>query len=215
MSKFATYAAELYDLCHGYLMERAEAEAEYVSATEFHSRNKRPAGVWNNPTVEQVERANQAEIGLVRAMDRKKRAEGSLLDETKNRIKVLRERLENALAAYFLPNPAAVDSGLMAIIDSGMLSVSEYTKLFEQMVREDNVTMARLVSAAAREAAENETDPVKRGRLTVVAEAGKGLNADMYLKKFDTLVDMFSVCSRNGNMVSAWMAYAGKHIADF
>lgn len=138
-----------------------------------------------------------------------------MLDETKGKIKALRERLENALATHFLPNPAAVDGNLMAIVDSGVMSADEYARLFEQMVKNDNPTMARLIGAAAREAAENEKDPVKRSRLAAVAEAGKQCSADAYLKKFDTLVEMFTVCSRSGSMASSWDTYAGKHIDNF
>ena len=223
MSNFNSYAQEFNTIAKDYLNELGAATSDLANAEVMFNRHKRPAGLWSNPTVEEIANAANAEIGLATAKERISVARTTKLSAAKSKITELRRRLEKELAAHYYADPARVDSNTLALLDSGMLTAAEYASLYEKAIANDNITMARMIGAAAGKYADklmnieapNENQRAERAILTQVSQNAKKCGANEYLNSFDVLVDMFNICSRNPAMVENWDEYAGERVKNF
>jgi hypothetical protein len=220
---FNEYAQELNKIAVGYLTAQATAAVNYEDAERSYYKYKRPNGVWHNPDPEAVVLAAKSELEYNRAKEEWNRMKNGSYDETKRNIAKVRANLEEALAVHYTPNPASVDPNLLAILDSGMLKVDEYERLYEKMAKEDNETMVRLIGAAAGEAAADMGDAEhltqeerrQRGRLLAIKEAAKRGKSENYLAAFDEIVEAFNIFARSPAMYSRWDSMVGEKVKNF
>lgn len=88
-----------------------------------------------------------------------------------NKSKEIRAELSRELDDDFVVNPADVDSNVMALMDSGVLKVNDYVKLYNEAEKSHNMTMMRLLGAKAGALADKETDTATRSTLNNIYTA--------------------------------------------
>ena len=102
----------------------------------------------------------------------------------------LKDEYEKELAFEFTVDPKQVDANVMQLLDSGILNVNDYTRLFNEAAEHENVTMMRLIGAAAEKAARD-----LRGsdgtRLRLIAFQSRQAAGGEKLKAFSAAVDAF------------------------
>lgn len=214
MSDFNHYAKELDSICKGYFGELVSATTELNFANEQYGKYIRPKGVIGFDA-KGLAKSAEVERNLSIAKERIYRVKTTLLAETNAKIKTLRTQMKDRLDSIFLADPAAVDPNLLAILDSGMLTVGEYERLYEKTAKENNHTMARLICAAAREAAGEAKKEEDRLRLANLSRKSAAHSSDSYLSAFDEIVDLFETCSGNPLMKNRWDECVGPLIKNF
>ena len=88
-----------------------------------------------------------------------------------NKSKEIRAELSRELDDDFAVNPADVDSNVMTLMDSGVLKVNDYVKLYNEAEKSHNMTMMRLLGGKAGALADKETDSATRRTLNNIYTA--------------------------------------------
>ena len=118
----------------------------------------------------------------------------------------MRADLEAAISDKFAARPADVDHDVLTLLNSGILTPSEYTRLFNEA---SSPTMKRLIGHAAGEAAEKLKDDREAASvLRNVANAGARYSGSQYLAAFDGLTDILRRTIRNPAMSKRYSSLA-------
>jgi len=214
MSDFNFLAKELDSICKGYLNELEAATTALKFANEQYGEHIRPKGVTGFDS-KGLAQAAKVEENLATAKDFIHHVKTAMLAETNAKIKAVRAKVESRANRLFLADPSAVDGNLLAILDSGMLTVGEYEALYEKTAKANNHTMARLICAAAKEAAGEAKKEDDRLRLSHLSRKAAVHSSESYLSAFDEIVDLFEMCSGNPLMANRWDEFAGPLINNF
>ena len=194
-------------------MEKAENvyRTASIDANVFSERN--PHSLLEVARMNALTETRRVEMEQARqAFQTVRKARFAVLD----RAKQIRQELVTDVQAAFLADPEQVDNNVLRLIDSGILRSADYEKLFNDAQAAKNVTMCRLIAAAAGNLAKTAegNDRVALNMLTHRAESldGNGnLNAD--LRVFDETIFALSFgigdaeTGRTENMstVSFWL----------
>lgn len=98
------------------------------------------------------------------------------------------EMKRESWARRYMMNPAEIDSGLLAIVNSGLCSLEELETLADEY--RDNKTMCRFIAAAIRSAADD-AEPVTRARAMECAMEIDGESP----RELEAAQDMIAICA--------------------
>lgn len=82
--------------------------------------------------------------------------------------KEIRGELSRQLDDDFVVNPADVDANVVTLINSGVLKVADYERLYDEAEKSHNITMMRLLGKTCGDLADKETDAETRRMLNSI-----------------------------------------------
>lgn len=202
MTEFNCYAKELDDLVN-------TIGADYLSKERAYNDAMKPVMPDADPSKEKVKQLKRAA-----ALEEAKQAFDAIKKETPGKmesgISSIRARLQNAAEEAFTAKPEQVDGNAIQLINSGILSVQELVKLFNDALTKRNYTMARMI-AAAKIAEDTETRP----QMALLRTAANGLTAEHVLSSYDELASVARRCIANPGLYAYWEQVTHESIAGF
>ena len=200
MSKFNNYAKKLNEIANGTFEEYRRAEAAVKSAESRYNAYPRRNGA--DPAY--MAKSARAEADLAEARNAFDQMRRHLFDDKRREIAAVRAELEKAVFDAFAADPKSVDGNTLALMNSGIMTADEYSRLIDSAIASGNFTMTRLLAKSAADMAEkvNDSDVARSYRL--VSHKGKGMDGREYLQAFDFLSDTFNRCERNFALAGKW-----------
>ena len=200
MSKFNNYAKRMNEIANAAFEEYRRAEAAVKSAESRYNAFPRRNGA--DPAY--MAKSARAEADLCEARNAFDQMRRHLFDDKRREIAAVRAELEKAVFDAFAADPKAVDMNTLALMNSGILTAAEYTRLIDASTAAGNHTMVRLLAQSAKDRADkvNDSDTAREYRL--VAQKGKGANGREFLEAFDYMGDVFNRCERNFALAGKW-----------
>ena len=200
MSKFNGYARKVNEIANAAFAEYREKEAAVKSAESRYNAYPRRNGA--DPAY--MAKSARAEADLAEARNAFDQMRRHLFDDKRREIAAVRAELEKAVFDAFAADPKAVDMNTLALMNSGILTAAEYTRLIDASTAAGNHTMVRLLAQSAKDRADkvNDSDTAREYRL--VAQKGKGANGREFLEAFDYMGDVFNRCERNFSLAGKW-----------
>ena len=191
MSKFNTYARRLDNTAKEFFKEYTEAHAKLEKA--------KMARRLAQGAVEQTRR----DADLLEAQGAFDTTMSNWAERGERALQDLRGELEDAIAAAFVVDPAAVDQNVVTLLNSGICTSADFERMLKDAA--DNSTMQRLIlSHIEKEATLPDTDPTERRALNVLLNNGKVSMGGAAFENFDALGGVFHRCLRNPSMIPRW-----------
>ena len=200
MSKFNNYAKKLNEIANGTFEEYRKAEAAVKSAESRHNAYPRR----NNADPAYMAKSARAEADLAEARNAFDQMRRHLFDDKRKEIAAVRAELEKAVFDAFAADPKSVDGNTLALMNSGIMTADEYSRLIDSAIASGNFTMTRLLAKSAADMAEKVTDSDVARSYRLVSHKGKGMDGREYLQAFDFLADTFNRCERNFALSTKW-----------
>lgn len=200
MSKFNNYAKKLNEIANGTFEEYRRAEAAVKSAESRHNAYPRRNGA--DPAY--MAKSARAEADLAEARNAFDQMRRHLFDDKRREIAAVRAELEKAVFDAFAADPKSVDGNTLALMNSGIMTADEYSRLIDSAIASGNFTMTRLLAKSAADMAEKVTDSDVARSYRLVSHKGKGMDGREYLQAFDFLTDTFNRCERNFALSTKW-----------
>lgn len=200
MGKFNNYAKKLNEIANGTFEEYRRAEAAVKSAESRHNAYPRR----NNADPAYMAKSARAEADFAEARNAFDQMRRHLFDDRRREIAAVRAELEKAVFDAFAADPKSVDGNTLALMNSGIMTADEYSRLIDSAIASGNFTMTRLLAKSAADMAEkvNDSDVARSYRLA--SHKGKGMDGREYLQAFDFLTDTFNRCERNFALSTKW-----------
>ena len=200
MSKFNNYAKKLNEIANGTFEEYRRAEAAVKSAESRYNAYPRRNGA--DPAY--MAKSARAEADLAEARNAFDQMRRHLFDDKRREIAAVRVELEKAVFDAFAADPKSVDGNTLALMNSGIMTADEYSRLIDSAIASGNFTMTRLLAKSAADMAEKVTDSDVARSYRLVSHRGKGMDGREYLQAFDFLTDTFNRCERNFALSTKW-----------
>ena len=201
MSRFNSYAKRMNEIANGAFEEYRRAEAAVKSAESRHNAYPRRNGA--DPAY--MAKAARAEADFVEARNAFDQMRRHLFDDKRKEIAAVREELEKAVFDAFAADPKSVDSNTLALMNSGIMTADEYSRLIDSAIASGNYTMTRLLAKSAADMAEKTTGDADVSRsYRLASHKGKGANGHEYMEAFDFLTSTFNRCERNFALTGKW-----------
>ena len=200
MSKFNNYAKKLNEIANATFTEYREKSDAVKSAESKYRAYPRRSGA--DPSY--MAKSARAEADLAEARNAFDQMRRHLFDDKRREIAAVRVELEKAVFDAFAADPKSVDGNTLALMNSGIMTADEYSRLIDSAIASGNYTMTRLLAKSAADMAEkvNDSDVARSYRL--VSHKGKGMDGREYLQAFDFLTDTFNRCERNFALSTKW-----------
>ena len=200
MSKFNNYAKKLNEIANATFTEYREKSDAVKSAESRHNAYPRR----NNADPAYMAKSARAEADLAEARNAFDQMRRHLFDDKRKEIAAVRAELEKAVGDAFAADPKAVDTNTLALMNSGIMTANEYSRLIDYAIASGNFTMTRLLAKSAADMAEKVTDSDVARSYRLVSHKGKGMDGREYLQAFDFLTDTFNRCERNFALSTKW-----------
>lgn len=201
MSKFNNYAKRMNEIANGAFEEYRRAEAAVKSAESRYNAYPRRNGA--DPAY--MAKSARAEADLAEARSAFEQVRRHMFDDKRKEINAVRAELEKAVGDAFAADPKAVDTNTLALMNSGIMTANEYSRLIDSAIASGNYTMTRLLAKSAADMAEKTTGDADVSRsYRLVSHKGKGMDGREYLQAFDFLSDTFNRCERNFALAGKW-----------
>ena len=201
MSRFNDYAKKLNEIANATFEEYRRAEAAVKSAESRYKAYPRRNGA--DPAY--MAKSARAEADLAEARNAFDQMRRHLFDDKRREIAAVRAELEKTVFDAFAADPKAVDSNTLALMNSGIMTADEYSRLIDSAIASGNFTMTRLLAQSAANMAEKTTGDADVSRsYRLVSHKGKGMDGREYLQAFDFLTDTFNRCERNFALSTKW-----------
>ena len=200
MSKFNNYARKMNEIANATFEEYRRAEAAVKSAESRHNAYPRR----NNADPAYMAKSARAEADLAEARSAFEQVRRHLFDDKRREINAIRADLEKAVFDAFAADPKSVDGNTLALMNSGIMTADEYSRLIDSAIASGNFTMTRLLAKSAADMAEKVTDSDVARSYRLVSHKGKGMDGREYLQAFDFLTDTFNRCERNFALSTKW-----------
>jgi hypothetical protein len=201
MSRFNDYAKKLNEIANGTFEEYRRAEAAVKSAESRYNAYPRRNGA--DPAY--MAKSARAEADLAEARNAFEQMRRHLFEEQRKDIAVIRAELVEALGKEYAADPKAVDGNTLALMNSGIMTADEYSRLIDSAIASGNFTMTRLLAKSAADMAEKTTGDADVSRsYRLASQKGKGMDGREYLQAFDFLTDTFNRCERNFALTTKW-----------
>lgn len=198
MSKFNHYARKLNEIVKTAFAKYQSAEQDYLKAERSYKELR--------PDADTIAKA-KAMIAKEDAQDALVKAR-SEFEDARREIAELRRGLEKDISETFAADPEMLDSNTVELLRSGILTASEYRRLFDKAKQESNPTMARLIAKyagnRARESKGNGRADENTALLLGIEREGGYCSGNDYLTAFDSLVTVFTKCQRSPAMITSW-----------
>ena len=200
MSKFNNYAKKLNEIANATFTEyRAKSDAVKSAESKFNAYPWRDGA---DPTY--LAKSARARADLAEAKAQFEHCRRHLFEEQRKDIAVIRAELVEALGKEYAADPKAVDANTLALMNSGIMTADEYSRLIDSAMASGNFTMTRLLAKSAADMAEKVTDSDVARSYRLVSHKGKGMDGREYLQAFDFLADTFNRCERNFALTGKW-----------
>lgn len=200
MGKFNNYAQRMNEIAHAAFAEYREKEAAVKSAESRYNAYPRRNGA--DPAY--MAKSARAEADLAEARNAFDQMRRHLFDDKRREIAAVRAELEKAVFDAFAADPKSVDGNTLALMNSGIMTADEYSRLIDSAIASGNFTMTRLLAKSAADMAEKVTDSDVARSYRLVSHRGKGNDSNEYLQAFDFLADTFNRCERNFALSGKW-----------
>ena len=200
MSKFNNYAKKLNEIANATFTEyRAKSDAVKSAESKYNAYPWRDGA---DPTY--LAKSARARADLAEAKAQFEHCRRHLFEEQRKDIAVIRAELVEALGKEYAADPKAVDANTLALMNSGIMTADEYSRLIDSAIASGNFTMTRLLAKSAADMAEKVTDSDVARSYRLVSHKGKGMDGREYLQAFDFLADTFNRCERNFALTGKW-----------
>ena len=200
MSKFNNYAKKLNEIANATFTEyRAKSDAVKSAESKYNAYPWRDGA---DPTY--LAKSARARADLAEAKAQFEHCRRHLFEEQRKDIAVIRAELVEALGKEYAADPKAVDANTLALMNSGIMTADEYSRLIDSAMASGNFTMTRLLAKSAADMAEKVTDSDVARSYRLVSHKGKGMDGREYLQAFDFLTDTFNRCERNFALSTKW-----------
>ena len=200
MSKFNSYARKVNEIANATFAEYRKTEAAVKSA-----ESKYNAYPWRDGADHTyLAKSARARADLAEAKAQFEHCRRHLFEEQRKDIAVIRAELVEALGKEYAADPKAVDGNTLALMNSGIMTADEYSRLIDSAIASGNFTMTRLLAKSAADMAEKVTDSDVARSYRLVSHKGKGMDGREYLQAFDFLTDTFNRCERNFALTGKW-----------
>lgn len=200
MSKFNNYARKMNEIANATFTEYREKSDAVKSAESKYRAYPRRSGA--DPSY--MAKSARAEADLAEARAQFEHCRRHLFEEQRKDIAVIRAELVEALGKEYAADPKAVDANTLALMNSGIMTADEYSRLIDSAIASGNFTMTRLLAKSAADMAEKVTDSDVARSYRLVSHKGKGMDGREYLQAFDFLADTFNRCERNFALTGKW-----------
>ena len=200
MSKFSSFARKMDEIAHATFTEYREKSDAVKSAESRHNAYPRR----NNADPAYMAKSARAEADLAEARNAFDQMRRHLFDDKRKEIAAVRAELEKAVFDAFAADPKSVDGNTLALMNSGIMTADEYSRLIDSAIASGNFTMTRLLAKSAADMAEKVTDSDVARSYRLVSHKGKGMDGREYLQAFDFLTDTFNRCERNFALSTKW-----------
>lgn len=200
MSRFNNYAKRLNEIANATFTEyRAKSDAVKSAESKYNAYPWRDGA---DPTY--LAKSARARADLAEAKAQFEHCRRHLFEEQRKDIAVIRAELVEALGKEYAADPKAVDGNTLALMNSGIMTADEYSRLIDSAIASGNFTMTRLLAKSAADMAEKVTDSDVARSYRLVSHKGKGMDGREYLQAFDFLADTFNRCERNFALTGKW-----------
>jgi len=200
MSRFNNYAKKLNEIANATFTEYREKSDAVKSAESRYNAYPRRSGA--DPAY--MAKSARAEADLAEARNAFDQMRRHLFDDKRREIAAVRVELEKAVFDAFAADPKSVDANTLALMNSGIMTADEYSRLIDSAIASGNFTMTRLLAKSAADMAEKVTDSDVARSYRLVSHKGKGMDGREYLQAFDFLTDTFNRCERNFALSTKW-----------
>ena len=200
MSKFNNYAKKLNEIANATFAEyRAKSDAVKSAESKYN------AYPWRDGADHAyLAKSARARADLAEAKAQFEHCRRHLFEEQRKNIAVIRAELVEALGKEYAADPKAVDANTLALMNSGIMTADEYSRLIDSAIASGNFTMTRLLAKSAADMAEKVTDSDVARSYRLVSHKGKGMDGREYLQAFDFMVDTYNRCERNFALTTKW-----------
>ena len=201
MSKFNSYARKVNEIANATFAEyRAKSDAVKSAESKYRAYPWRDGA---DPTY--LAKSARAKANLEEARAEFEHCRRHLFEEQRKDIAVIRAELVEALGKEYAADPKAVDTNTLALMNSGIMTADEYSRLIDSAIASGNYTMTRLLAQSAADMAEKTTGDADVSRsYRLVSHKGKGMDGREYLQAFDFMIDTFNRCERNFALTTKW-----------
>ena len=188
MSKFNNYAKKLNEIANATFTEyRKKSDAVKSAESKYN------AYPWRDGADHAyLAKSARARADLAEAKAQFDHCRRHLFEEQRRDIAVIRAELVEALNKEYAADPKAVDANPLALMNSGIMTADEYSRLIDSAIASGNFTMTRLLAKSAADMAEKVTDSDVARSYRLVSHKGKGMDGREYLQAFDFLADTFN-----------------------
>lgn len=191
---FEDFADEFDTFARGAIAHVVEIDQNLKSAESSRNAKQLP----DESTVAFRARVADADAKLEAARNAHKQMRFDYPGEVEAKTASMRTELEKAISDKFAARPSDVDNDVLTLLNSSILTPSEYVRLFNDA---SNPTMKRLIAHSAGEAAEKLKDDREAASvLRNVANAGVRYSGSQFLAAFDGLRDILRRTIRNPAM---------------
>ena len=215
MSRFNTHARELDRIVKEIFEKFVKADEQLKAAEKRADELKKR----ENESAENAAKSARAYADLIeaRAAMQAARAEFEAGHKT---IREIRKQLESDISEEYAAEPSRIDLATIELMKAGVMSSSEYRRIFDAARADGNHTMARIIAKYA----EGEVDKAisrygENGDVTSdfrqIVFDGKHENGGEYLEAFDSLVNVYNRTERNPALIDNWDELTSETIEQF
>lgn len=210
MSRFNNYARKVDELARKAFAEYAEAKTTLEKAEA--AQKEFPQRIGRTMSVEQEARRSRAHADYLEAQEKMNQVKRDM-DAYTDTVAAIRRELAQQIDAFFVVEPAQVDTAALELLKSGICGASDYEKLMNDAVKNSNATMIRLIASYVAKAADGLKEKDGRisydlrdefSRLNAVGQQGAAYTSRAKLQEFDALADVFRRTMRNPSMIDNW-----------
>lgn len=215
MSRFNTHARELDRIVKEIFEKFVKADEQLKAAEKRADELKKR----ENESAENAAKSARAYADLIEARENM-RAASDEFEAGRKSIKAIRDRLVAEISEEYAAKPEQINLATIELMKAGVMSSSEYRRIFDAARADGNSTMARIIAKYA--AGEAEKAAKKNGELDEEASGfrqiafdGNHENGGEYLEAFDSLVNVYNRTERNPALIDNWDELTSETIEQF
>jgi len=199
MSKFNHYAKDLDSKAKEHFSIILAADRELKEAEA--ERGLYPSVVPQFETLEQNQKRLAAELRLSKAKDNKAKANENARKDLDSFYKAERVKLSKELDDYYALNPSDLQPEIMEMLKSGAANSKDFKRLFELAEADNNITMIRMIGAAAEEKGKDETNREYQVIYNSIAHKAKEYTGAVQLANYEAHKDVIDRCINNHGLI--------------
>lgn len=213
MSRFNKYAKELESITFDAVKKLKDAEEKERKTQEALDMHPERRGFVDASYDIEYQRRKLAHD---EAKEELRTLRATVPEELRKATADIRARLKADADYYLAVDPKQLQPEVMSFLESGMLSVNDYSKLMKVAISDNNVTMIRMIADRAKKAAATGSDRERLPLLSIADEASI-YTTEAYLAAFDSISSVSETCMHNTRLADHWNTDLGinKVVEDF
>ena len=215
MSKFNRHARELDTIAKETFTNYREAETKLKAAQSRADE----LGKHASESAENAAKYARAQATLIEAKENM-RAASDEFEAGRKSIKAIRDRLVAEISEEYAAKPEQINLATIELMKAGVMSSSEYRRIFDAARADGNSTMARIIAKYAATEAEKavkkngELDEEASGFRQIVFD-GNHENGGEILEAFDAFVNVYNRTEHNTALIGYWDELTSAAIENF